>query len=226
MNVDLLLALGGFAFVTSASPGPNNMMLMASGANFGLRRTIPHMLGVSWGFALMILLVGMGVDRLIAANPAAGTAMKWISLIYMLWLAWKIANAAPPENAPERARSRPLTFVQAAAFQWVNPKAWVMTLGALSAYAAGVGGVWVVALVFAVVNLSSVSIWAASGQGLSRLLTTPMRLRVFNACMAILLIVSMLPVLFGPRQDDINHAAQIRALAGCEAGSNQPGCQP
>lgn len=196
MNTELLLALAGFAFVTSATPGPNNMMLMASGANFGVRRTVPHMLGVAWGFALMIVLVGLGIDRLIASNPALETALKWISLAYMLWLAWKIANAAPPQQAPSSPRARPFTFLQAAAFQWVNPKAWAMALGALSAYAAGVGGALVVGAVFAVVNLSSVSIWAMSGQGLRRLLTTPARLRLFNITMAILLVASMLPVLW------------------------------
>ncbi|SIS87405.1 LysE family translocator [Paracoccus saliphilus] len=196
MNTELLLALAGFAFVTSATPGPNNMMLMASGANFGIRRTVPHMLGVAWGFALMIVLVGLGIDRLIASNPALETALKWISLAYMLWLAWKIANAAPPQQAPSSPQARPFTFLQAAAFQWVNPKAWAMALGALSAYAAGVGGALVVGAVFAVVNLSSVSIWAMSGQGLRRLLTTPARLRLFNITMAILLVASMLPVLW------------------------------
>lgn len=196
MNTELLLALAGFAFVTSATPGPNNMMLMASGANFGVRRTVPHMLGVAWGFALMIVLVGLGIDRLIASNPALETALKWISLAYMLWLAWKIANAAPPQQAPSSPQARPFTFLQAAAFQWVNPKAWAMALGALSAYAAGVGGALVVGAVFAVVNLSSVSIWAMSGQGLRRLLTTPARLRLFNITMAILLVASMLPVLW------------------------------
>ncbi|RNF34221.1 LysE family translocator [Paracoccus methylarcula] len=196
MNTEMLLALAGFAFVTSATPGPNNMMLMASGANFGIRRTVPHMLGVAWGFALMIVLVGLGIDRLIAANPALETALKWISLAYMLWLAWKIAHAAPPQQSGETARARPFTFLQAAAFQWVNPKAWAMALGALSAYAAGVGGALVVGAVFAVVNLSSVSIWAMSGQGLGRLLTTPGRLRLFNVSMAVLLVASMLPVLW------------------------------
>lgn len=195
MNTELLLALAGFAFVTSATPGPNNMMLMASGANFGVRRTVPHMLGVAWGFALMIVLVGLGIDRLIASNPALETALKWISLAYMLWLAWKIANAAPPQQAEVTAQSRPFTFLQAAAFQWVNPKAWAMALGALSAYAAGVGGVLVVGAVFAVINLSSVSIWVISGQGLRRLLTTPARLRLFNVTMAMLLVASMLPVI-------------------------------
>lgn len=197
MNTDLFLALAGFAFVTSVTPGPNNMMLMASGANFGVRRTIPHMLGVAWGFALMIVVIGLGVDRLLAANPAIETMLKWISLVYMLWLAWKVANAAPPRQSSETSRARPFTFLEAAAFQWVNPKAWAMALGALSAYAAGVGGALVVGVVFAVINLSSVSIWAISGQGLGRLLTTPMRLRLFNTTMAILLVASMLPVLLG-----------------------------
>lgn len=196
MNTELLLALAGFAFVTSATPGPNNMMLMASGANFGVRRTVPHMLGVAWGFALMIVLVGLGIDRLIAASPVLETTLKWVSLAYMLWLAWKIANAAPPQQSTATPQSRPFTFLQAAAFQWVNPKAWAMALGALSAYAAGVGGALVVGAVFAVVNLSSVSIWAMSGQGLRRLLTTPARLRLFNLTMAVLLVGSMLPVIW------------------------------
>lgn len=196
MNIDLLLALTGFAFVTSVTPGPNNMMLMASGANFGLRRTVPHMLGVSLGFGGMVAILGLGIDRLIVETPGLAEALKWISLAYMLWLAWKIANATAPED-DEDAPSRPLTFMQAAVFQWVNPKAWAMALGALSAYAAGVGGALVVAIVFALVNLPSVSLWAALGQGVRRLVATPRRLRVFNMAMAALLIFSMLPVLQG-----------------------------
>lgn len=195
MNADLMLALAGFAFVTSATPGPNNMMLMASGANFGIRRTVPHMLGVSLGFGAMVALLGLGVDRVIAGSPVLASAMKWVSLAYMIWLAWKIATATAPEGAA--GAGRPLTFLQAAAFQWVNPKAWAMALGALSAYAAGVGGAAVVALVFAAVNLPTVSAWAAMGQGLRRVLSSPRRLRAFNWLMAALLLASMLPVLRG-----------------------------
>lgn len=196
MDIQLLLALALYAFVTSATPGPNNMMLMASGVNFGIRRTVPHMLGVAWGFALMIVLLGLGVDQLIASSPALKETLKWASLAYMLWLAWKIANASAPRNASKAKRTRPFTFLQAAAFQWVNPKAWAMGLGALSAYAAGVGGALIVGAVFAVINLASVSIWAISGQSLRRLLTTPVRLRFFNVTMAVLLVASMLPVLW------------------------------
>lgn len=192
MTAEILFALTGFSFVTSATPGPNNMMLMASGANFGLRRTVPHMLGVSMGFGAMVAILGMGLDQVVRDNAAVAGALKWASLIYVLWLAWKIATAAPPSQA--EAAGRPLGFFGAAAFQWVNPKAWAMALGALSAYAAGVGGPLVVAVVFAVVNLPVVAAWAAAGQGLQGLLAHPARLRAFNAVMAVLLVPSMLPV--------------------------------
>ena len=193
MQFELLIALVGFAFATSVTPGPNNMMLMASGANFGLRRTVPHMLGVSLGFGAMVVVLGLGVDRIIAGSPLLSETLKWVSMAYMLWLAWKIAHAGRPSDAT--ASARPMTFLQAAAFQWVNPKAWAMALGALSAYAAGVGGALVVGIVFALVNLPTVSIWAAMGQGLRQFLAVPGRLRVFNWTMAALLVLSMLPVL-------------------------------
>ena len=193
MTDQILLALAGFAFVTSVTPGPNNMMLLASGANFGVRRTVPHMLGISLGFGVMVMILGLGVDRLIASSPALAQAMKWLSLGYMAWLAWKIANAGQPRSEGG-GTGRPLTFLQAAAFQWVNPKAWAMGLGALSAYAAGAGGALVVALVFALVNLPAVSIWAVLGQQMRSLLSTPARLRLFNVSMAVLLVATMLPV--------------------------------
>ena len=192
MTAEILFALTGFSLVTSATPGPNNMMLMASGANFGLRRTVPHMLGVSLGFGAMVAILGLGLDRIVRDNPALAGAMKWASLAYVLWLAWKIATAAPPSQAD--AAGRPLGFWGAAAFQWVNPKAWAMALGALSAYAAGAGGPLVVAVVFAVVNLPVVAAWAAAGHGMRGLLAHPARLRVFNAVMAAFLVLSMLPV--------------------------------
>jgi threonine/homoserine/homoserine lactone efflux protein len=192
---DLLLALIGYAFVTSVTPGPNNLMLMASGANFGLRRSIPHMLGISLGHMAMVVLLGLGLAGVIHAWPAALTVLKWISCGYMLWLAWKIAHAAPPQ--PGAAAGRPFTFVQAAAFQWVNPKAWAMALTALSVYAGegGMAAVLLVAAVFAAVNLPSVSVWTLAGQELRRILTNPRRLRLFNWTMAGLLVVSLWPVL-------------------------------
>lgn len=196
MTYQLLIALLGFAFVTSVTPGPNNMMLVTSGANFGFRRTIPHMLGISLGHALMVFLVGMGLAGAIQAVPGLLTGMKVVSILYMLWLAWKIANSAAPGEG--KSGGRPFSFLQAAAFQWVNPKAWAMALGATSAYAAdgSVQSYLVIAAVFASVNLPSVSLWAYAGQKMRRFLSNPQRLRAFNWTMAVLLIASLIPVLW------------------------------
>jgi threonine/homoserine/homoserine lactone efflux protein len=195
MSPDLLLALLGFAFVTSVTPGPNNMMLLASGVNFGLRRTVPHMLGISIGHAVMVTLMGLGLSGLFQAVPQAMLGLKGVSVVYMLWLAWKIAHAAAPEG--REAGGKPFSFLQAAAFQWVNPKAWAMALGAISAYA-GEGGlvaVLTIAAVFAAVNLPSVTLWAAMGEALRHWLQSPTCLRAFNWTMAALLLVSLVPVL-------------------------------
>jgi threonine/homoserine/homoserine lactone efflux protein len=194
MTQDLLIALLGFAFVTSVTPGPNNMMLLASGVNFGFRRTVPHMLGISIGHSLMVFLVGLGLAGIFKAWPPALVLLKVASVAYMLWLAWKIASAAAPGAGTTRAK--PFSFLQAAAFQWVNPKAWAMALGAVSAYVTQ-PSVWAyaaVALVFASVNLPSVSVWAGAGQAVRRWLETPARLRAFNWTMAALLVLSLWPV--------------------------------
>lgn len=197
MTFDLLLALAGFAFVTSITPGPNNLMLMASGANFGLRRTVPHALGVAWGFVGLAIPVGLGLGQIFIAFPAVRLALTVLAVLYMLWLAWKIANAAAPGE--RETGGTPLTFVQAAAFQWVNPKAWMMAIGAMTVYAAsgGPGRVVLVGAIFGIVNLPSVSTWAILGTQLRRILTNPARLRAFNWTMAALLIASLWPVVSG-----------------------------
>lgn len=195
MTYDLFLGLTGFAFAMSITPGPNNLMLMASGANFGLRRTVPHLLGVSVGFGVMATLIGLGLIGLFDAVPGSYLALKVISVVYMLWLAWKIARAAAPEAGA--GSGTPLTFLQAAAFQWVNPKAWAMALSAITIYAPhrGVQAIVLVALIFSAVNLPSVSTWALAGQQIRRILTNPGRLRLFNYTMALLLLASLYPVL-------------------------------
>ena len=194
MTYDLFLALLGFAFVTSVTPGPNNMMLLASGVNFGFRRTVPHMLGISMGHALMVFLVGLGLAGVFKAWPSALVALKVGSVAYMLWLAWKIAHAGAPGEG--RVKPQPMTFLQAAAFQWVNPKAWAMALGAVSAYVTEPSPLAyaMVAGSFACVNLPSVAVWAVAGQTLRRWLEVPGRLRVFNWGMAGLLVLSLWPV--------------------------------
>ncbi len=197
MEYDLLKALAAFAFVTSITPGPNNLMLMASGANFGLRRTLPHMLGVGIGFTIMIVLVGLGLAQIFERYPASKIALKLISVAYLLFLAFKIANAAPPTSQTEQGT--PITFIQAALFQWVNPKAWTMSLSAIGAYAPSqdITGVLWVALVFGIVNLPSVSCWTLFGQQMRRFLTSPYRLRIYNWTMAALLVLTLYPVVRG-----------------------------
>ncbi|MEP1507970.1 MAG: LysE family translocator [Parasphingorhabdus sp.] len=191
----MILALAGFAFATSITPGPNNLMLMASGANFGFRRTVPHMLGISLGHMLMIVLVGLGLNQLFVAFPPLELAMKVASVAYLLFLAWKIANAAPPKEGA--AKGNPLTFLQAALFQWVNPKAWFMALTATTVYAPdqNLGSIIVVAAVFASVNLPSVSTWTFMGQQIRHVLTSEKRLRAFNWTMAALLVASLALIL-------------------------------
>ena len=199
MSYDILIALVGFAFASSVTPGPNNVMLMASGANYGLRRTVPHMLGISVGHAFMVFMVGVVLLGVFLAYPALNIVLKVVSAAYMLWLAWKIANAVPPEM--KQVTGQPFTFLQAAAFQWVNPKAWFMATTAISAYAPQdrglVLGSLMVAGIFATTNLPAVTIWAWIGVQLRRWLGTARRLRVFNISMALLLVASLWPMLLG-----------------------------
>lgn len=197
MTYEILIALVGFAFASSITPGPNNLMLMASGANYGLRRTVPHMLGISLGHAFMVTMVGVVLLQVFQTYPVLNIVLKVLSVAYMIWLAWKIANAVPPEA--KKVTGKPFTFIQAAAFQWVNPKAWFMAITAISAYAPQDQGVWagslIVALIFAAINLPSVTVWAWMGVQVRRWLGSARRLRTFNVSMAVLLVVSLYPML-------------------------------
>lgn len=196
---DLLLALTIYAFVSSITPGPNNLMLLASGVNFGFRRTVPHMLGIGGGFTVMTALVGLGLAGIFTAYPPARQTLTVVSVLYLLWLAWKVAHAAPPGNATAASDGRPLTALQAAGFQWVNPKAWSMALTANTLYApaADLPSVLTVALVFGAVNLPSVACWAYLGTAMRGVLGDPVLLRVFNRAMAALLVATLWPVLRG-----------------------------
>lgn len=199
MTYELLTALMAFAFVMSVTPGPNNLMLLASGANFGWVRTLPHMLGISLGHMLMVVLVGIGLIQIFETFPITNTILKAASIAFLLYLAYKIATAAPPAETSDTPTGKPLTFIQAALFQWVNPKAWAMALTAISAYtpeSSGTWGVVVVALVFATTNFPSINLWVFLGTQLRRLLNVPWKLRAFNLCAALLLLASLYPILF------------------------------
>ena len=195
LTPELLAALALFAFVSSITPGPNNTMLMASGANFGFRASIPHMSGVSGGFLLLVVAVGLGLGGLFAAYPELHDVLAVAGGLYLLWLAWKIATSSGLGMGETGAR--PQTFLQAAAFQWVNPKAWAMALGAVTAYAPRdgyVANILVVSVIFTAINLPCVASWTGFGVGLRRFLDRPAVLRAFNVGMALLLALSLLPV--------------------------------
>ncbi|WDZ75190.1 LysE family translocator [Ensifer adhaerens] len=196
MQADTLLALFLFAFTTSITPGPNNMMLFASGVNFGFVRTVPHMLGIGAGFFVLLIAVGFGLGALLHSVPLLYTALKFAGGAYLVWIAWKIGTSRSLGEG--KAGARPMTFLSAAAFQWVNPKAWVMAVSAMATYTSSdsyLMSVLVVGLVFALVNVPSVSTWAGFGSALRQWLSEPSRLKWFNITMAVLLVVSLWPML-------------------------------
>jgi threonine/homoserine/homoserine lactone efflux protein len=194
MPPELLLPLASFCLVSSITPGPNNMMLLASGATFGLRRTVPHMAGVSGGCALMVLVLGGALAGAVGRMPGLFTALHLVATLYLLWLAWRIATSTGPHGTG--ARARPFGALDAAGFQWVNPKAWAMVLGAVTSFARPdhlLIDVPSIALVLMAIGLPCIALWAGSGQLLSRFLSDPRALRVFNIGMAALLVASIWP---------------------------------
>lgn len=192
---ELLSALAVFAFSMSITPGPNNTMLMASGANFGLRASLPHMWGVTVGFIGLIALCGLGLAGVFTAFPILQTILKWGGAAYLLYLAFKIGTAKG--IGTKAAGARPMTFLQAAGFQFINPKGWAMALGAVSTYVPARGflpNLAVALLVFLVMNIGTVFTWTAFGVGLRRFLDRPAVLRAFNIAMALLLVASLYPL--------------------------------
>jgi threonine/homoserine/homoserine lactone efflux protein len=206
MNSQALSAFALFAFVSSITPGPNNMMLLASGVNFGFKRTIPHMLGVAFGFGFMLCAVALGFHEVLVRLPAVFSVMKWTGIAYLLWLAWNLARDRAPIGAESaNTQLKPMTFLNACAFQWINPKAWWMAVTASTTFlpsnqgATGQTNVSLVAVMvglFVCVNLPSVSTWAWFGSHLRKWLSNPVNLARFNLFMALLLILSILPMIF------------------------------
>ena len=195
MTAQLFFALTLFAFVSSVTPGPNNLMLLASGVNHGFRATLPHMVGISVGVFVLLLSVGLGLGLLFEQVPQLYLLLKWLGAAYLLYLAWGVATAGAPKDAEAK---RPIGFWGAAGFQWVNPKAWVMAVGAFSSYLPAHSGsvlVLVTASLFAVVNLPTISLWTLFGSRLRHWLRIPHYRRMFNALMAVLLVSSLIPML-------------------------------
>ena len=193
---DLLWPLVLFALAMCLTPGPNVVMVTASAANFGFRRAIPHMLGITLGFAVMIMTTGLGLAGLFLAEPRLHTALKYAGAIYLIYLAWRIAHAAVAQSGSTRAK--PTGFVEAVLFQWINPKGWVTAVGALAAYTTVGEDVMlqtaVIAGVLATACFASVVIWAGFGTAIARFLGNPRARRTFNWSMAGLLVLSLVPV--------------------------------
>lgn len=190
----MLLALASFCLVSSITPGPNNMMLLSSGATFGLKRTIPHILGISAGCAVMVLVVGWSLGGVAQHLPAFYSALHIVATAYLLWLAWRIATSTSAGTSASSAR--PLGMLGAAAFQWVNPKAWAMILGAVANFARPDTmhtDVVLIAGVLVVVGLPAITLWAGGGSMLQGVLARPGALRIFNWSMAALLVASLVP---------------------------------
>lgn len=196
MKLEIFLSLLLFAATTSVTPGPNNMMVLASGVNFGFRRTILHMLGISGGFFVLLLCVGFGLGALLKAVPALFVVLKIAGGLYLLWIAWKIGTSRSLGEG--KTGAQPMSFLAAAAFQWVNPKAWVMAISSMTTYTDPnryVLTVFLVALAFVVVGIPSISLWAGFGSALREWLSHPARLKWFNIIMAVLLVLSLWPML-------------------------------
>ncbi|HGN3509350.1 TPA: LysE family translocator, partial [Providencia stuartii] len=192
MNIETFISLSMFSFVTSITPGPNNIMLLASGMNFGLKRTMPHALGVSIGFLVMLIAVGMGVGALIKSSEIVYNILKYLGIAYLLWLAWKTTISRSVGSA-KNSNEKPLTLLEAALFQWVNPKAWMMAISGMALYTDSTNpysSMLLVAVIFSLINFPSVTIWAMFGSELRERLKNPNVLKKFNLIMGLLLAAS------------------------------------
>ena len=187
-----------FAITAAFTPGPNNIMIMTSGLNFGVRASLPHLLGICFGVPTMFLAVGFGLGYVFERYAALHEIIQVAGILYLCYLAWLIARAEPA-SSKDSGRSKPFSFLQAAMFQWVNPKAWIMGTSAIAAYTT-VGAdvnmqIIMIALVFCVIAFPAAGSWLVFGAGLNRLLANPLHRRIFNISMALLLVASIVPIL-------------------------------
>jgi threonine/homoserine/homoserine lactone efflux protein len=190
------IPLLGFAIAGSVTPGPNVLMVAAGAAGHGVRAVLPHMLGITFGFTAMLLLVGLGLAAPLAASPVVHGVLRVVAAAWLFWLSWKIATAPPPGEGPAKP---PMGFPAAALFQWVNPKAWMICGAAMAGYTvpgeALVPQVVAIALVFGAVSMPCLILWAGLGAGARRLLRDAVALRRFNIAMGVLLAISVIPLL-------------------------------
>lgn len=198
MSEQLTIAFVLFAVASCFTPGPNNTMLLTSGLNFGFRQTLPHVLGVTFGFGFLVAMMGLGLGAVFAAYPGLYTVLKYVGAAYLLYLAWAIGTSGGIDEKGEK-RGRPLSFFAGAVFQWVNVKGLIMAVGAVTTYSAIAPypyNILALSLIFTLVGFFSSASWTLFGARLRGLLSTPRAIRIFNVTMALLLVASLYPVLF------------------------------
>ncbi|WP_076539867.1 LysE family translocator [Shewanella sp. UCD-KL21] len=195
--MELIFTIALFAFSAGITPGPNNIMLMTSGVNFGVKRSIPHLMGISLGFPTMILAIGLGLSSLFQSYPIMHQIIKVVGITYLLYLSWLIANSN--SNLEGKQTSKPFSFIQAAAFQWVNPKGWIIAIGTIATFTTIeqplTPQVLTIAMVFLCIALPCGSVWLSFGVGLKKLLKNQRQQRIFNVSMAVLLVLSIIPMI-------------------------------
>ena len=197
MPIDSLIALFGILLAATWTPGPNNMMLASSGATFGLRATVPHIAGVFIGFGFMLFIVALGLGEVFERVPVLHTILRWVGAALLLWVAWRISNIKAPGEPG--ARTQPFTFIQAAAFQWVNPKGWAMCVALVGQFMGGESSIVIAGIMAGVSMVSGVTSatgWAAFGEFLQRWLKSTQRLKAFNLSMAAVIVVGVIFILW------------------------------
>jgi threonine/homoserine/homoserine lactone efflux protein len=197
MTFEQFIGLSVFAGIAAFTPGPNNTLLMASGMRFGFKRSLPLVLGVTFGFPVMIGLIGLGLGQVFEKIPGLYSAMKYAGAAYMLWLAFKIATAKLAAD-PDSIDDKPMSFLNMVMFQWINPKGWVMAVTALSAYTLASSYYWgvaVVVAVFFVMGIGSATVWAMFGASLRNIMRNPKYFQLINIVLALSLVASLVPML-------------------------------
>ena len=199
-TITMLLSIATFTLSTVLTPGPNNIMLLSSGLTFGYKRTLAHMSCIVIGFPIMVLLVGLGLGFIFEKFPILFTILKFIGIAYLFWMAYKIANNKSSFEINENSESKPFTFLQSALFQWVNPKAWIMAITSISIFITNSDNsffqVIIIAFIYLLSSLVSTNTWAYGGVILKRFIKEEKSVQKLNICMALLLIVSVLPFIF------------------------------
>ena len=182
MTVELIFALFIFAFVSSITPGPNNIMLMASGTNFGFRKTIPHILGINIGYSMLTFSLGIGLMEVFNLFPLIKIILKSLCSGYLVYLSYRIATSSTGTDKNEKQQSRPFSFTEAMLFQWVNPKGWTMALSAITIYSPtnALSGIILVTVAFSITNFPCQCLWTLLGQQFRKLMSSSFKLKMFN----------------------------------------------